>query len=267
MAAVMELEVPDGINIDVGSLLAVDTRQGLEGAIEERCRPAVEALIQTIFALPSELTDDGRAVILPRPLFILPREKPVPRERSLTKWETYAKEKGIQKKKKRDRLVWDEATQDFLPRYGKGSTTSLKLNAILPHSDNLKPGEDPFTAAKRAKKNRTKDNKKQQHQNLGRSRKKTKKNILNPIQALDVAAPGPTGRRHIPKAKLRDTISVAQRSTASAGRFDTRLKNEPKAKVRGHKRKLPESNTAKEKLVSERDRSRKVLERVLQRQT
>ena len=37
----------------------------------------------------------------------LPREKPVPKPRPPTKWEKYAREKGINKRKK-DKKVWDD---------------------------------------------------------------------------------------------------------------------------------------------------------------
>lgn len=47
---------------------------------------------------------------LPAPLFRLPREKPLPSERQLTKWEQYAQQKGIRKKKK-DRKTFDEQNQ------------------------------------------------------------------------------------------------------------------------------------------------------------
>lgn len=36
----------------------------------------------------------------------LPREKPVPKEKALTKWEQFARDKGLTKKKK-DKKVWD----------------------------------------------------------------------------------------------------------------------------------------------------------------
>ena len=51
---------------------------------------------------------DNEVVIkLPAPTTRLPREKPVPKEKQLTKWEKYAKEKGITKRKK-TKSVWDE---------------------------------------------------------------------------------------------------------------------------------------------------------------
>lgn len=40
------------------------------------------------------------------PATSLPREKPVPKEKALTKWEQFARDKGLTKKKK-DKKVWD----------------------------------------------------------------------------------------------------------------------------------------------------------------
>lgn len=54
---------------------------------------------------------------LPKATTVLPREKPVPAARQPTRWEQYAQAKGIQKRKK-TRLVWDEVSQSWKPRYG-----------------------------------------------------------------------------------------------------------------------------------------------------
>jgi regulator of ribosome biosynthesis len=237
-----EAGVP-GVELDVAGLLAVDTRQGNEPGDAEVAREAIEALVRAVFSLPTESTEDGKVAVLPAPVYTMPRAKPIPKERAATKWEKYAKEKGIQKKKSRDRLVWNEARQDYLPRFGARSAKNLDQATILPHKESIAPGDDPFSVAKREKNSRVRDN--------------------TPLLALDVAPRGPSGKKNIPKAKLRDAISVAQRSTASAGRFDHKLKNEPKPKLTGNKRKLPDPTPRKQTLDSEKERSRKLLDRVL----
>lgn len=45
------------------------------------------------------------------------RKKKVPKEKEPTKWEKFAKIKGITKKKK-SRLVYDEEKKEYLPRWG-----------------------------------------------------------------------------------------------------------------------------------------------------
>ena len=48
---------------------------------------------------------------------MLPREKPAPKAKEETRWEAFAKEKGI-KKRKRERMVWDEEKKEWAPRWG-----------------------------------------------------------------------------------------------------------------------------------------------------
>lgn len=66
--------------------------------------------------------------MLPEPETRLPRAKPVPKAKPLTRWQQFALAKGITKKKK-DRMVWDEAAGEFKPRWGYKvrSTASVVL--------------------------------------------------------------------------------------------------------------------------------------------
>lgn len=48
--------------------------------------------------------------VLPPPTTNLPRSRKVPGPKAMTKWEKFAKEKGIQKKKK-DKKVFDETLE------------------------------------------------------------------------------------------------------------------------------------------------------------
>lgn len=56
---------------------------------------------------------------LPAPTTLLPREKPVPKIKEPTKWERFAKEKGISHKKK-DKFEWDDERQEWAARWGRG---------------------------------------------------------------------------------------------------------------------------------------------------
>jgi len=64
-------------------------------------------------------------VSLGLPTIILPREKPCPVEKSKTKWEKFREEKGLPPRKKRSRLVFDEITNDWVPRWGTGSIKKI----------------------------------------------------------------------------------------------------------------------------------------------
>jgi regulator of ribosome biosynthesis len=92
-------------------------------------RENVQLLFNRIFSLPEskELThavllqrgESGRVVDLPDPITRFPRHKPIPKPKPLTKWEQFAKERGLQKKK-RSRMVYDEYSESYKPRTGYG---------------------------------------------------------------------------------------------------------------------------------------------------
>jgi hypothetical protein len=69
---------------------------------------------------PHSLVDDCFMLELPQARYRLPREKPIPELKPKTKWETYADLKGIQKRK-RTRMLYDDETQEYKPRFGYGS--------------------------------------------------------------------------------------------------------------------------------------------------
>lgn len=251
---------PPGYEIDLGNLAAFDKRVGLEGSFTEMATQGVEPLVHAIFSLPVTETEEAKLVELPKCAFQLPREKPIPKERGLTKWEQFSKEKGIQKKR-RDRLVLDEATGEYVPRYGKGSKNALDKDVILPHKASMGDNYDPFAQKRKEKKQRIKDNKKKSGSNLNRAAKNRGAQI-QPIHALDVGKAGPSGKKFLPKKGLKDSLSIVQRSTASAGRFDKKVANEPKPKLRGRKKKF-ETVTDKKALGKEKERSQKIAERIL----
>lgn len=71
--------------------------------------PPAQSLVNRLFELPSEAVKGGRLAELPLPTTALPREKPLPKPKPLTKWQKFAQQKGIVKKK-RSKLLFDEAT-------------------------------------------------------------------------------------------------------------------------------------------------------------
>lgn len=64
------------------------------------------------------MSENGPIAQLPDPITLLPREKPLPKPKPLTKWERYAKAKGISHVKK-DKKVWDEEKQEWVNRWGR----------------------------------------------------------------------------------------------------------------------------------------------------
>ena len=111
---------PEGVELDLGNLLAFDpsapaTRD--EAEAKAQATALTQALMNALLQLPSESTPVGRVAALPPPSTPLPRAKPLPKPREPTKWEKFAQQKGIVKRK-RSALVFDEGEQGFKRRYG-----------------------------------------------------------------------------------------------------------------------------------------------------
>lgn len=64
-----------------------------------------QLLCNALWQITPLKVDDVTVVPLPAPKYRLPREKVLPKAKPMTKWEQYAKEKGIQKKGKRTNVV------------------------------------------------------------------------------------------------------------------------------------------------------------------
>jgi len=78
----------------------------------------------------------------------------VPKPKPETRWEKFAKAKGI-KKRKKDKLVYDEETQSWKRRYGYGGATDDKDEWIVPAKDtDVADGTDPWMRREAEKKER-----------------------------------------------------------------------------------------------------------------
>lgn len=100
--------------------------EDLETYLQSNARDGVQGLLNALFALPSTSSPDGPVAKLPPPTTQLPRAKPLPKPKPLTKWEKFAKEKGISHRKK-EKAVWDEEKQEWANRWGwKGKNKELE---------------------------------------------------------------------------------------------------------------------------------------------
>lgn len=121
---------PIPYTIDAGHLLLSDANplpqlssSSVEPALQSTARDCAQSLISHLLQNCPVVRDaNGVSLTLPPPQFALPREKPIPKEKEKTKWEAFAERKGIQKRRKdeRGKLVWDDASQDWVKRYGYG---------------------------------------------------------------------------------------------------------------------------------------------------
>ena len=99
-----------------------------------------------------EYTKSMFSVTLPAPLVVCPREKPIPKEKPLTKWEKFRQERGMPARKKRSRLVFDQATNDWVPRWGPKSIKKIEEKGNWLMVDKPADEVDPFTKKKQEKK-------------------------------------------------------------------------------------------------------------------
>lgn len=85
--------------------------------LRELARGVTQSLSNQLFALPGEAVQGGRLARLPRPSTVLPRFKPLPKPKAMTKWQKFAQQKGITKRK-RSKLLFDEGAGEWKRRHG-----------------------------------------------------------------------------------------------------------------------------------------------------
>ncbi|XP_018323903.1 ribosome biogenesis regulatory protein homolog [Agrilus planipennis] len=238
------------LEYDVGSLLAVDKNELDTKAINKNkndyllslTRDNVQLLLNKVWDLPTERVDETVVVRLPPSTFVLPRSKPVPRPKPLTKWQQFALEKGI-KKKKKPKLSWDERLKKWVPLYGfKRSIAEKEKDWVIEVPQNADPFEDQFEKRKIAKQERVAKNELQRLHNIAKAQniKIPRTGLLNP----DVSS----------SKDLQAAVTVARSSTASLGKFQDKLPKEKEARGisaitpgASRKRKLPPVPATQEK--------------------
>lgn len=134
------------LEFDLGNLAAFDPSPVDAAAYahpnrDSTCRAAAtamaQALISKLFSLPSEPVTGGRLARLPAATTQLPREKPVPKVKALTKWQQFAQKKGIVKRK-RSKLVFDDDAGEWKRRHGYKKAND---DAAVPIIE-AKPGDE-----------------------------------------------------------------------------------------------------------------------------
>ncbi|KAI9506225.1 Rhodanese- sulfurtransferase [Coemansia spiralis] len=188
--------------------------------LKELSREGAQLLINEIFSLPTTVDDDGIYASLPKATTVLPREKPVPKEKLLTRWEKFAKIKNIQKRKK-SRMAFDEEQGEWRPRYGfKGINNDDQKPWLIEVPGNADPYADQYQARRQEKKERVEKNKRRQQRNAEEG----------------VATEKGLKPQEMRKRELQKALVMSKGSTASLGKFDEKLKGEPK--IKGLKRKF-----------------------------
>lgn len=166
--------------LDIGHLLAFDPRpidvaelkKEPDNFLRELSTQSAQLVVNELFRLPVERVDDIVVAKLPKPITVLPREKPLPKAKPPTKWEQYAKLKGIQKKKK-SRMVYDEASKEWKPRWGynRANDSTKQWLIEIPNSEK-DPNQDFFSKRTEERNERTAKNELQRLRNIARATKK-----------------------------------------------------------------------------------------------
>jgi regulator of ribosome biosynthesis len=249
-------------------------------------------LIGALWQLPIERSDAGPLAFLPSfDDSKIPRALPPPPPKKETRWEKFAKERGISvNKEKRSRKVWDEATGTWMFRHGyQKANDDTKEWPIMEVKGNQDPFENPWDRLREEKRNRTERNMENRMRNKERGGELTKGTTNRVLKSREKnrqagKAGGNSDRDTVPptgvpvdladkstggklrgKASLNAALLATQRSTASLGRFDKMREGEPDRKkaVAGLKKRKYESATDKKVIASETDRSMKLLKSVV----
>ncbi|ORY11227.1 ribosome biogenesis regulatory protein-domain-containing protein [Clohesyomyces aquaticus] len=175
------VEKPTPYTFDLGNLLAIDPnplpRGADEATLSATARDAAQVLInQLLTTCEIKSTSDGVLLQLPTPTTPLPREKPIPTEKPPTKWELFAKKKGIKDKKRDGKMVYDEATGEWVPKWGykgKNKDGDTQWLVEVDAKKELETGEagDSRAEGRRERKEKVRRNERKQRSNERNARK------------------------------------------------------------------------------------------------
>ena len=295
-AGLRHLCVMDPTPLDEMKLRAAADVDGddLERLLHRTASDVMGKMVEVLWQLPIERTSQGPVATLPpqRGKGILPREKPVPVPKQETKWEKFAREKGINNKQKRGKMVWDDVEQKWAPRYGYKRAYDDSELPIMEVKAGDDPFDDPWEKKRQEKKERVAKNEQQRARNTERAAKRSQSVTAGlPIDLRSSEAahqsPGDSKKdrnstrdeseKKLQKGKdgVNATLALAQRSTASIGKFDIRRVGEKEQRlpqgalgVSGRKRSIGgagsimENSMTPQGLGIEKDRNSSILSKV-----
>lgn len=292
------------VDVDVGNLLVSETsvlerekfslalgsltREERDENIKAHARDVLQRLVSDLFALPSESDVNGRFALLPPGETKFPRSLPLPSmEKPKTKWEQFAEEKGI-KKRKRSKMVFDEQQDEWKRRHGydraKDSTKIAIVEAKL--SSRAGQTEDPFLKERKDKKARVEKNEMQRRRNLGEQVKEKGAAALPATLRLAIGAGssnnnssggggkkggdngGGVGAKSLKSKQLvKDVQYKVATSTASVGKFNAPIPGDEKIKARGKRRSFASNTDDKNTKAQEKAFVEKLIKREKSKKT
>jgi regulator of ribosome biosynthesis len=214
-------------------------------------RDNVQLLINRIFQLPlSQECKTGPMVVLPAATenaVLLPRAMSLPKPSPRTRWEKFAADRGISKKK-RSRMVWDETSKDWVPRWGSNSAKHNEdkaTNWVMEVPANST--EDPFE-------------KKSMAQQLVKAKHKLRE-LRNQVETSGDKVPA--GVSHIKekrgKEAVYESMARANSSTASRGKFDRKVAGTDASAAKPAKKTVVQFKSAKDEAAA----AARIMEKVL----
>lgn len=196
MCSPITVSKPTPYTFDLGHLLAQDPNplvippsEPLNDVLKATARDGAQCLLnQLLTTCPITSTlQDGVLLTLPPPNILLPRQKPLPTPKPPTKWELFARKKGIGKyskkpgaaladKERRKKLVYDEEKGEWVPRWGyKGKNKAMENEWLVevPQKEwkNEGEGKNIRTLSRQERKERIKRNERKMRANERRARK------------------------------------------------------------------------------------------------
>ena len=178
---------PIPFTFDLGNLLCNDTNPVSSSpspadiaSVSRDCAQALINQLLTTCPITSHPTN-GVLLSLPTPSTPLPREKPVPAEKSETKWEKFARKKGIKDKKRGEgKMVYDEEKGDWVPKWGykgrnKGNDGDWLVEVDEKKEKALKDGETVRGQPRRERVENAKRNERKHRANERNARKNGQK--------------------------------------------------------------------------------------------
>jgi regulator of ribosome biosynthesis len=251
-----EVIKPCPVDIDLGNLLVWDQnvidqqayKEDRDEYIKNTMRDNMQLFVNALWQVPIERHDNAIVAKLPDSKTVVPREKPVPKPKPLTKWQKFAQSKGIVKQKK-SKFVWDETKQEWGRRYGYKRANDESKPWLIEVPKNADPNEDQFAKRTAAKKERVAKNEFQRLKNIARANKINVRNdgaIINKTSSTN---------------DVKKALATAKYSDASMGQFSERAVVDEDRQTRGFsKRRKYESNLGS--LKSEKDKQLKIFEQM-----
>jgi len=231
-------------------------RKNKDEYLHELSRDNAQLLFNEIFQLQTISDDNGVMAMLPNPTTLLPREKPLPKPKPETRWEKFAKAKGIVNRKK-ERMIYDDNSGEYKPRWGyKGINDDGSKDWIIEVPAGGNPMEDQYETRRDAKKDRIERNDKRHQRNLEEAAVATK---MDQKAVNKGDRPNMDNVRSLKRKEIENQILISKSSTASAGKFDNVIKGDLKPK--GIKRQF-EPNVAAD-LSKEKAGNMSILDRVV----